>query len=199
MLTSCSCLPILPKSQLSAQNHEISTPTLIPIHLQSIQQSSIHAQVSYASAPRTIHPPLCQFITHPSRLHLPMPQVSYASATRKVHPPLNTRSSKTHPIIIHLWHLYSWWWRIAGPNTNKQTNKQDSTLAGRARINNSTSENFNKHVSKPCMMWTTDRSIFEEMFLRDRKQGISVLECRTVMSVRIYAMLSGKGRAKSWP
>ena len=131
MLTSCSCLPILPKSQLSAQNHEKSTPTLIPIHLQSIQQSSIHAQVSYASAPRTIHPPLCQFITHPSRLHLPMPQVSYASATRKVHPPLNTRSSRTHPIIIHLWHLYSWWWRIVGPNTNKQTNKILHLLEGR--------------------------------------------------------------------
>ena len=46
---------------------------------------------------------------------------------------------------------------------HKQTNKQDSTLAGRARINNSTSENFNKHLSKPCMMRTTDPSIFEEI------------------------------------
>jgi hypothetical protein len=101
----------------------VISPSLIPIHRQSIQQSSIHAQVYYTSAPRTIHPPLCQFITHPSRIHPPMPQVSSTSGPRKAHPPLNTHSSKIHPIIIHLCHLYSWWWRIAGPNTNKQINK----------------------------------------------------------------------------
>ena len=55
------------------QVHQEATSTLVPIYLQSIQQSSIHAQVSYASAPQTVHPPLCQFIPHPSKMHPPMP------------------------------------------------------------------------------------------------------------------------------
>ena len=63
-----------------------------------------------------------------------------------------------------------------------------STLAGRTRIDSSTSKKFNKHLSKPCMMRINDpkridRSLFRVLFLRNPKQEISVLECGTARPV----------------